>query len=239
MFAPAAWAACSEDADCESGEVCDLGGCVVVATPAPAAEEPPLAIPLTQEPTPLAPPARHPGLSYAESAWNVALRNEIESWILFGLTAYGGLNLVSNITFQDPSFLTLEMLGSGGLLTYGVITSWKGAKAGRSGLSRLGVAYGGSPLEQVAWGAYATSLVSGVVAIVSLWAGQYALARGSASLAVVGALTSVGFMQAESIRTRRLLSETMDQADPSRRVQLTPVIGPTEGGLTFGFAASF
>ncbi len=242
MLAPVAWAGCLTDVDCADGEVCDLGACLEVAVPEPAPEAPeelPLAVPLAAEPTPLAPPSLHPGLSYADSAWNVALRNEIETWILFGLVTYGGLNLVARIAFQDPSWASLELLGAGGLVTYGIVTSWKGAKAGRSGLGRLGVGYDGSLLEQVAWGGYAASLVSGAVAIVAVWVGQYTLARATTGMAVVAAVGSLGVMQAESIRTRRLLSATMDDLDPSRTVSLTPIIGPTEGGMTFGLAATF
>jgi Cys-rich repeat protein len=246
LVAPAAWAGCATDADCGSGEVCDLGACLEVAMPqtAPEAspdlgEELPLAVPLHAEPTPLALPSLHPGLSYAESAWNVALRNEIETWILFGLVTYGGLNLVANIAFQDPSWATLELLGAGGLVTYGIVTSWKGAKAGRAGLGRLGIGYDGSLLEQVAWGGYAASLVCGAVAIVSLWVGQNNLARATTGMSVIAAVGSLGVMQAESIRTRRMLADTMDKLDPARTVSVTPVVGPTEGGMTFGIAGTF
>ncbi len=238
MLAPAAWAACSEDADCGPGEVCDLGACVPVATPEAAPEEPPLAVPLQQEPTPDAPPGLHPGLSYAESAWNVALRNEIETWILFGLTAYGGLTLVSNITLQDPRWATLELLGSGGLVTYGIVTSWKAAKAGRAGLGRLGISAHGSLLEQVAWGGYAASLASGAVAIVCVWAGQYQLAQATTGVAVIAAVGSIAVMQVESILTRRTLADAMDKLDPSR-ISLAPMVTPIRGGATFGFVGAF
>jgi len=239
MLAPAAWAACSDDTDCSDGEVCDLGACVQVAVPEGTTGEQPLAVPLSREPTPTPHAGAHPGLPYAESSWNVALRNEIESWILFGLVTYGGLNLVANVAFQEPSWATLQLLGSGGLVTYGVVTSWKAAKAGRSGLSRLGVRYDGSLLEQVAWGGYAGSLVCGAVAIVAMWVGAYQLARVTTGGALVAAVGALGVMQAESIQTRRQLSTTMDQLDPSRRTQVTPVIMPTQGGMTLGLAASF
>ena len=248
-LAPAAWGACVEDADCADGEVCDLGACLAVASPVPAEpepqapappEEPPLAVPLQSAPTPSPQYATHPGLSYAESAWNQALRSEIESWILVGLTFYGGLNVATNIQFMDPGWGSLQILGIGGLLTYGVVTSWKGAKAGRAGLSRLGLPYDGSVLEQVSWGMYATSLGTGALAIVAMWLGQYEFAQVSSGLALVAAMGGMGVMQAESIRTRRMLSDRMDVLDPGRRqVQLAPVLGPVEGGMTMGLAATF
>jgi hypothetical protein len=240
MLSPAAWAACSENADCADDEVCDLGACVVLSALAPAAPEVPLAVPLRREPTPSAPTTRHPGLSYAESAWNVALRNEIEAWVLLALTTVGGLNTVSNLANTDPTSSALGLLGTGGLVTYGVVTSWKGAKASRGGLSRLGVSYGGSILEQISWGAYATCLVSGAVTIVAVYIGQNQLARTAGGVSLVAAIASMGVMQAESIYTRRMLSGTMDRLDPSRgQVRVTPVLSPIEGGMVLGVAAKF
>ncbi len=249
LCSPSVWAACTSDSDCESGQLCDLGACVTVPG-AEEEEEAPLAVPLAPrsitpaEPVPLEtappPPRRHPGLSYADSAWNVALRNEIEGWILMGLTLYGGVNTVSGIAIADPSWVSLQILGTGGLLTYGVITSWRGSRAGISGLRRLGVPADYTLLADIAWGTYAGTLLAGAAAIVARWMNRSDLATSAAALALLGSMTSMGLMQAESIRQRHHLSKTMDKLDPTRRqVHLTPVLGPLEDGFTVGLVATF